>query len=108
MTDKFAALRPATRLDHGGTLRTPFGGTSEALFLAQGVNYEAAAARGWALQVCRPDRGEPMPRLGPGQALLVLGGPMGVGDIGSPSFPWLEAEVVEMNLTHNKLSHSSQ
>ncbi len=54
---------------------------------------EEARRRGWAVTVCRPDLGEPMPRLGPDQALLVLGGPMGVGDIGSPCFPWLEAEV---------------
>jgi GMP synthase-like glutamine amidotransferase len=54
---------------------------------------EEAERRGWAVTVCRPDRGEPMPRLGPDQALLVLGGPMGVGDIGSPEFPWLAAEV---------------
>ncbi len=54
---------------------------------------EEIRRRGWGLTVCRPDLGEPMPRLGPGQALLVLGGPMGVGDIGSPAFPWLAAEV---------------
>ncbi|KEF41580.1 MAG: hypothetical protein ER33_10425 [Cyanobium sp. CACIAM 14] len=54
---------------------------------------EEAARRGWEVRVCRPDRGEPMPRLGPEQSLLVLGGPMGVGDIGSPAFPWLEGEV---------------
>ena len=44
MTDKFAALRPATRLVHGGTMRTPFGETSEALFLTQGFIYETAEA----------------------------------------------------------------
>jgi GMP synthase (glutamine-hydrolysing) len=54
---------------------------------------EEALRRGWTVTVCRPDRGEPMPRLGPDQALLVLGGPMGVADIGSPSFPWLAGEV---------------
>ena len=54
---------------------------------------EEARRRGWMVTVCRPDRGEALPRLGPDQALLVLGGPMGVADIGSPSFPWLEAEV---------------
>ncbi len=53
-----------------------------------------ALRRGWTVTVCRPDRGEPLPRLGPDQALLVLGGPMGVGDIGSQAFPWLAAEVV--------------
>ncbi|GAC1327932.1 MAG: O-succinylhomoserine sulfhydrylase [Beijerinckiaceae bacterium] len=42
------ALRPATVLVHGGTLRSPFGETSEALYLTQGFVYptmEAAEAR---------------------------------------------------------------
>jgi O-succinylhomoserine sulfhydrylase len=34
------ALRPATQLVHGGTLRSGFGETSEALFLTQGYVYE--------------------------------------------------------------------
>jgi O-succinylhomoserine sulfhydrylase len=34
--------RPATQLVHGGTLRTPFGETSEALFLNSGFVYESA------------------------------------------------------------------
>lgn len=54
---------------------------------------EEAGRRGWGLTVCRPDLGQPMPRLGADQALLVLGGPMGVADIGSPDHPWLAAEV---------------
>ena len=33
-------LRPATRLVHGGTVRSQFGETSEALFLTQGYVYE--------------------------------------------------------------------
>ncbi len=37
-----AALRPATRLVHGGTLRSQFGETSEALFLTQGHVYDSA------------------------------------------------------------------
>jgi len=47
MTEK-DTLRPATRLVHGGTARSPFGETSEALFLTQGFVYpnaEAAEAR---------------------------------------------------------------
>ncbi len=42
------ALRSATRLVHGGTTRSPFGETSEALFMTQGFIYdtmEAAEAR---------------------------------------------------------------
>ncbi len=37
-----AALGPATCLVHGGTVRSPFGETSEALFLTQGYVYESA------------------------------------------------------------------
>ncbi|MGO9389823.1 O-succinylhomoserine sulfhydrylase [Rhodoblastus sp.] len=35
-------LRPRTRLVHGGVLRSPFGETSEALFLTQGFVYNSA------------------------------------------------------------------
>jgi len=38
------SLRPATQLVHGGTLRSPFGETSEALFLTQGFVYASAEA----------------------------------------------------------------
>jgi O-succinylhomoserine sulfhydrylase len=37
-------LRPATRLVHGGTLRSSFGEMSEALFLTQGFAYETMEA----------------------------------------------------------------
>jgi O-succinylhomoserine sulfhydrylase len=39
-----ANLRPATQLVHGGTTRSPFGETSEALFLTQGFVYASAEA----------------------------------------------------------------
>ncbi|MEP9351688.1 O-succinylhomoserine sulfhydrylase [Xanthobacter sp. KR7-225] len=39
-----AALHPETRLVHGGTTRSPFGETSEALFLTQGFVYDNAEA----------------------------------------------------------------
>jgi len=39
-----AGLRPATQLVHGGTLRSPFGETSEGLFLTQGYVYPSAEA----------------------------------------------------------------
>jgi O-succinylhomoserine sulfhydrylase len=38
------ALRPATQLVHGGTTRSPFGETSEAMFLTQGFVYPSAEA----------------------------------------------------------------
>lgn len=36
--------RPATRLVHGGTLRSPYGETSEAIYLTQGFVYETSEA----------------------------------------------------------------
>lgn len=45
MTEKTTRnFRPATQLVHGGTLRSPFGETSEALFLTQGFVYDTAEA----------------------------------------------------------------
>ncbi|WP_425482902.1 O-succinylhomoserine sulfhydrylase [Aureimonas leprariae] len=38
------SLRPATRMVHGGTMRSGFGETSEALFLTQGFVYPSAEA----------------------------------------------------------------
>ena len=35
--------RPETRLVQSGTLRSPFGETSEALYLTQGYVYDSAA-----------------------------------------------------------------
>lgn len=40
--DPALGWRPATQLVHGGTLRTPFGETSEALFLNSGFVYQSA------------------------------------------------------------------
>src|SRR6202163_1513600 len=42
-TKSTARYRPETRLVHGGTLRSQFGETSEALFLTQGYVYESSA-----------------------------------------------------------------
>ena len=58
-----------------------------------GLFAEAAIARGWSVLLCRLDRGDPLPALGPEDLLLVLGGPMGVEDLGNPAYPWLEPEV---------------
>ncbi len=42
MTLDPASLRPATRLIHGGTVRSSFGETAEALFLTSGYVYDSA------------------------------------------------------------------
>ena len=45
MTNRFNDdWKPQTRLVHGGTLRSPFGETSEALYLTQGFVYESSEA----------------------------------------------------------------
>src|SRR5438067_10008263 len=43
-TSSTKRYRPETRLVHAGTLRSPFGETSEALFLTQGFVYDSAAS----------------------------------------------------------------
>ncbi|NMG41738.1 O-succinylhomoserine sulfhydrylase [Chelativorans sp. ZYF759] len=44
MTDRTKDWKPATALVHGGTLRSGFGETSEAIFLTQGFVYESGEA----------------------------------------------------------------
>jgi GMP synthase (glutamine-hydrolysing) len=52
-----------------------------------------ASRRGWPIHAVRLDLGEPLPQLEPDDLLLVLGGPMGVADVGGAACPWLEPEV---------------
>jgi O-succinylhomoserine sulfhydrylase len=44
MTDKKRNWKPATQLVHGGTLRSGFGETAEAIYLTQGYVYDTAEA----------------------------------------------------------------
>jgi len=48
---------------------------------------------GLKVEVVRLDQGQPVPAAPSGAALVVLGGPMGVADIGDPRYPFLAAEV---------------
>ena len=43
-TDQLSNWKPATRLVHGGTTRSEFGETSEAMYLTQGFVYDSAEA----------------------------------------------------------------
>ncbi|MBD3666434.1 MAG: PLP-dependent transferase, partial [Kangiella sp.] len=43
-SDANSPLRPRTLAVHGGTVRSPFGETSEAMFLTSGYVYESAEA----------------------------------------------------------------
>ncbi len=55
---------------------------------------EVLAAAGFVLESREVFRGEPLPAdLGPDDLLVVMGGPMGVADLGDPAMPWLADEV---------------
>jgi len=58
-----------------------------------GLFTDEARRRGWPLLVVRLDLGDPLPQLELDDVLLVLGGPMGVADVGDPAYPWLAGEV---------------
>src|SRR6185295_17758388 len=54
----------------------------------------ALAAAGFTIETRRLDLGEPIPStIDDLAALVVMGGPMGVGDIGDPRYPFLADEV---------------
>lgn len=50
------------------------------------------SACGLAIHDVRLDRGEPVPPSARGVLWVVMGGPMGVGDLGDPRYPFLEPE----------------
>jgi GMP synthase-like glutamine amidotransferase len=55
---------------------------------------ELLAARGVAWEVRALHQGDPVPAaLAAGELLVVMGGPMGVGDAGSPAYPFLAPEI---------------
>lgn len=55
-----------------------------------GLLAEMALEQGLNVQVCRAWAGEPLPHDHPAdQVLAVMGGPMGVADVGDPAYPWL-------------------
>jgi len=58
-----------------------------------GLFLQIAKKKGFSVCIFRLDLGDSLPELNNGDLLLVLGGPMGIRDIGNPSFPWLNKEV---------------
>lgn len=55
---------------------------------------EIAREIGWTVEVRQMAHGDPVPaRLEAGQMLVVMGGPMGVGDLTDPRYPFLAQEV---------------
>ena len=58
-----------------------------------GLFFKIAEERGFRVFTFRLDLGASLPKLKNGDLLLVLGGPMGIGDIGTMIYPWLTEEV---------------
>jgi GMP synthase (glutamine-hydrolysing) len=56
-----------------------------------------ALARGWTLEIRHLYSGDPVPQhVQAGEALVVMGGPMGVGDLTDPRWPFLAKEVAAL------------
>jgi len=58
-----------------------------------GLFVNLAEERGFSVCIFRLDLGDSLPELRNGDLLLVLGGPMGIRDIGNSTYPWLIEEV---------------
>ena len=58
-----------------------------------GLFVNLAEERGFSVSTFRLDLGDSLPDLRNGDLLLVLGGPMGIRDIGTSTYPWLFEEV---------------
>ena len=58
-----------------------------------GLFVQIAKERGFSVHIFRLDLEDSLPEIRKGDLLLVLGGPMGIRDIGNPNFQWLNKEV---------------
>ncbi len=58
-----------------------------------GLFIKIAEERAFSIFTFRVDLGDILPKFRKGDLLLVLGGPMGIRDIGTTSYPWLIEEV---------------
>jgi GMP synthase (glutamine-hydrolysing) len=58
-----------------------------------GLFVKLAEERGFTVCIFRLDLGDSLPEFKNGDLLLVLGGPMGIRDIGTSTYPWLIEEV---------------
>ena len=57
-----------------------------------GLFYQIAKEREMSIEIIRLDLGNIFPKTNKNDLLLIMGGPMGVKDIGSINFPWLKSE----------------
>ena len=57
-----------------------------------GLFYEIARERNMNIKIIRLDLGDDLPKTNKDDLLLIMGGPMGIKDIGSIKYPWLKSE----------------
>lgn len=57
-----------------------------------GLFYQIAKERGMHIKIFRLDLGDSLPKTKKGDLILIMGGPMGIKDIGSKKYPWLKIE----------------
>ena len=57
-----------------------------------GLFYQIAKERKMNIEIIRLDLGDCLPKTNKDDLLLIMGGPMGVKDIGSIKYPWLKSE----------------
>ena len=57
-----------------------------------GLFYQIAKERKMNIEIIRLDLGDSLPKTNKDDLLLIMGGPMGVKDIGSKKYPWRTPE----------------
>jgi len=57
-----------------------------------GLFEQFAKEKDLKIEVVRLDKKDPLPQTKKGDLILIMGGPMGVKDIGSDRYPWLKLE----------------
>ena len=57
-----------------------------------GLFSNIAKERGMNITIIRLDLGDPLPQTKKDDLILIMGGPMGIKDIGSKKYPWLKIE----------------
>ena len=57
-----------------------------------GLFYQIAMKRKMNIEIIRLDLGDELPKTNKDDLLLIMGGPMGVKDIGGIKYPWLKSE----------------
>ena len=67
-----------------------------------GLFVKVAKERGFTVCTFRLDLGDSLPELRNGDLLLVLGGRMGIRDIGTSTYPWLVEEIALIKEALNK------